>query len=262
MARLQSAKFCAVLVVSLLSLNLPAMAQGQANIAVVNGGDAIAAQQQPHESTAAASAGSDKYQIERAKVVARVESLRAKGVGVAPYVQEIIRIDEVYTHGGDAVAMIGRLDSSVTEQEKARQDMQNVITSHGQPATGAARANRSAASVAAPAAADASVADYNGSMDGFVQQMVNSFITKEVGQWVPRRGPFMIERLRIARRIHELEAKNVRVDGLGNLYRNMEDVVAAQDPRRLSELSTDIRYLQSQLGLSQLEGSFHRPIGI
>jgi hypothetical protein len=260
MASLQSARFYAVLLVSLLSLSLPAMAQTEANVAVVNGGDAIAAQQQPHQLSAlTTAAGIDKYQIERAKVVARIESLRAKGVGVTPYVQEIIRADDVYTHGGDAVSMISRLDNSVTEQEKARQDMQNIVAGHGQPAAGAAPAAHPATGASA---ADLSVADYNGSMDGFVQQMVNSFITKEVGQWVPRKGPFMIERLRIARRIHELEAKNVRVDGLGNLYRNMEDVVAAQDPRRLSELSTDIRYLQSQLGLSQLEGSFHRPIGI
>jgi hypothetical protein len=137
--------------------------------------------------------------------------------------------------------------------------MQNLVAGHSQPAAAAAAAH---AARPAGAQSDLSVADYNGSMDGFVQQMVNSFVTKEVGQWVPRKGPFMIERLRIARRIHELEGKNVRVDGLGNLYRNMEDVVATQDPRRLSELSTDIRYLQSQLGLSQLEGSFHRPIGI
>ncbi|HEY9719635.1 MAG TPA: hypothetical protein V6C69_19305 [Trichormus sp.] len=258
MASLQSAKTYAVLLVSLLGLNLPAMAQTEANVAVVSGGDAIANQQQPHQLSAmTTAAGIDKYQIERAKVVSRIEALRAKGVGVAPYVQEIIRIDDVYTHGGDAVSMVSRLDNSVTEQEKARQDMQNLVAGHSQPAVAAAPAAR-----AAGARSDLSVADYNGSMDGFVQQMVNSFVTKEVGQWVPRKGPFMIERLRIARRIHELEGKNVRVDGLGNLYRNMEDVVATQDPRRLSELSTDIRYLQSQLGLSQLEGSFHRPIGI
>jgi len=257
MASLKSAKSCAVLVLSLLGLNLPALAQSEANVAVVTGGDAIAAQTQPHQLSASAN-NSDKYQIERAKVVARVESLRAKGVGVTPFVQEIIRADDVYTHGGDAVSLLSRLDNSVSEQEKARQEMQSLVATHAQPAANGTRS----AHPATASATDLSVADYNGSMDGFVQQMVNSFVTKEVGQWVPRKGPFMIERLRIARRIHELEGKNVRVDGVGNLYRNMEDVVAAQDPRRLAELSTAIRYLQSQLGLSQLEGSFHRQIGI
>jgi len=225
--------------------------------------DAAVAVPQTHQLTVTAQATTtDKYQVERAKVVARIEALRAKGVGVTPFVQEISRIDDTYTHGGDALTMISKLDSTLTEQEKNRQEMQKVASTRTvnrmQPAAYNVRGTRTAAT----SGSDIAVGDYNGSMDGFVSQMINTFVTKEVGQWVPRKGPFMVERLRIARRIHELEGQSVRVDGVGNLYRNMEGVVATQDPRRLGELSMDIKYLQSQLGLSQLEGGLHTHFGI
>lgn len=217
----------------------------------------------PPSITVAPSASSSKFQSDRSKLAARIDGLRTKGVGVTPFVQELSRIDDLYKHGGVAQAQAGlaKLDETVTAQDKYRAQMQAasaVRTSHLQQASYSGSAGHLVAAVnTAP-----SVADYHGSMDGFVEQMINSAIAKEVGSYMPNKGPFMIERFRIAKRIHELEQQRVRVDGYAGLWRNMEDVVAAKDSRRLSELGNDVRYLQTQLGLSQLEGRMSKSLGL
>jgi hypothetical protein len=214
-------------------------------------------------SVSASMAGS-KFQSDRTRLAERIDSLRTKGVGVTPFVQELSRIDDLYKHGGVAQASssLSKLDETLTAQEKYRVEMQATAAHNSriQPASYSGSAGHVVAAVAAVNAS--SVADYHGSMDGFVEQMINSAVSKEVGAYMPVKGPFLIERFRIAKRIHELELQRTRVDGYACLWRNMEDVVAAKDPRRLSELNNDVRYLQSQLGLAQLEGRMSKPLGI
>ncbi|MGH9554062.1 MAG: hypothetical protein ACRD3W_32085 [Terriglobales bacterium] len=215
-----------------------------------------AAQQVVHASLVGnTDASNGKYQVERAKLVSRLEGLKARGVGITPFVSELKRIDDTYSHGaaGEAITSLGKLDNTLNYQEKYRHEMQAARPARVQPV--AYRGSY------APSQGG-SVADYNGSLDGFVTQMVAQIAQKEVGNWMPAKGPFLVERFRIAKRIHELEAQRARVDGVGGLYRNMESLVASKDPRRLGELSMDIKYLQAQLGLSQLEGGLHQKLSL
>lgn len=200
--------------------------------------------------------GSSQYLADRARVASRIEALKALGVGVVPFVSELARIDDIYKVGkaGDADAALSKLNAALAQQEQTRKEMQ--------VASARQTARAKVATRTGSAATAASVADYQGSMDGFLANMISTMVQKEVGQWVPQKGPFLVERFRIAKRIHELETQNRRIDGIASLYRNMECVVASHDRRRLPELSMNIRYLQQQLGLSQLEGGLHQPLSL
>lgn len=211
-----------------------------------------------------------EFQGERSKVAGQIEALRAKGVGVTPFIQELSKIDEAYRRADieGAMASLTRLSSALGEQDRARQEIQTTTTTRArsmQPAYGGGT-SRTLASVATTplnrigSAGVPSVADFNGSMDGFVSAVINTALKEGLGNYVPHKGPFLVERARIARRIRELELQRVNVQGYASLFNNMEDVVVGQDSRRLNELSMDVRYLQSQLGLQQLEGTVHNPL--
>lgn len=185
-----------------------------------------------------------QYQNGRARTVASIEGLRAKGVGVSPFISELTRIDGLYTSGArDAVAQLAKLDEQISSQQRCYEAMRKRGTTAPHSLSNLQSVPRR------------SVAAYHGTMDGFVSEVIGDILHREVGQFTPTAGPFLVERFRIAKRIHELETERGSIAGISSLYKNMEDVVATHDPRRLAELAADVTYLQTQLGLSELQGS-------
>ncbi|HEY9713341.1 MAG TPA: hypothetical protein V6C72_07715 [Chroococcales cyanobacterium] len=203
-----------------------------------------------------------QYQAQRADVASQLKSLEAKGVGIAAFVTELKRLDSLYTHAQLAEATQGmtKLADNVQQLEARRQEAQ--AASHVAKVQPANHGRSSGQSKISSDLLEQGVAAYNGSVDGFVDSIVNEIAQRELGRFIPNKGPFLVERFRIAKRIHELENRNVRVDGFANLYRQMEDLVALRDSRKLPEISNNVKYLQQQLGLTQLEGSLHRPLSL
>jgi hypothetical protein len=206
----------------------------------------------------------NQFQTERARVAGRIDVLKAKGVGVNPFVDELSKIDDQYKRADVAGATnaLTRLDDSISQQEKARQDAQVALASRPAPSVQMVAPKGAPARSIEAARPNESIANFNGNVDDFVDKMVTQIVSKELGQYVPHKGPFMVERFRIAKRIHELEDQRMNVSGYANLYKKMEDIVASRDARRLPELSMNVQYLQQQLGLAQLQGKLHRPLNL
>lgn len=207
-----------------------------------------------------------QFQAERAKVAGRIEVLKAKGVGINPFVDELSKIDDQYKRAdvGGATLALQRLDSVIDEQEKARKEAQTALANRPAPSAQvvAPKAAPGGRQLAAAAPGGSVITQFNGTTDDFVDQVVNQIVNKELGQFVPHKGPFMVERFRIAKRLKELEDQRMNVNGYATMYRNMEDIVASKDGRRLNELSMNVQYLQQQLGLAQLQGKLHRSLNL
>lgn len=195
-----------------------------------------------------------KYQTERDRINGRIVVLKDKGMGVRSFSNLVEQMDALYKRGDQkgVSTIMNDLNRDITELEARRREAQS-IKAHSQSQV------QMVSGGAKPSTAHRSE-PYNGSMDGFVDQVLGSIITREVGRFVPQKGPFIVERFRIAQRMHSLEQRRMPIDGYANLFRQVEDLAGSRDQRRFGELTMNIRYLQQQLGLAQLEGSLHRDL--
>jgi hypothetical protein len=206
------------------------------------------------------------YQTERSKVVARIQALQAKRVGIQPFYTELARIDELYKESdlSKASASIARLNNILTEQENQLKAFQ--------PGGAQAKLKGNVSQNAKPfdivnaptptqdlLGGNRAISDYSGTDVDLAKQVIKTIIARELGQDSPLEGPFLLERLRIARRMQELEKSGMKIDGYRYFLRQkIEALVASRDVKRMTELRDNIIYMQQQMGLPELK-SGHLP---
>jgi hypothetical protein len=199
------------------------------------------------------------YASERSKVVARIEKLKQQAVGVAPFVNRLAKIDESFEHSNVEAALesLSQLDESLLSQEQAVKALHEKTDAGRAPAVSNEAPNmRNAAqkgqSQATRAATGPSVSEFNDA-----NSLFKSFVSSALGAYVPHEGPFLMARIQIAKRIRELESAKQDVRGYTSMFRSMDDLAirCRKDPRLNPSLASDVKYLQSQLGLTELQGN-------
>ena len=203
-----------------------------------------------------------------------LKQLESLGGGIAPFVARQKQIDQVFTAGDheNAVRDLVHLNKSVTDQLanlKALRTAKRV--SAPSKAAIAMPVSSSSSLVVSPASmgelsklmvvnqtGTGSYSSYEGDADGFAKTVAKDIIARELGNLgIPCKGPFRVERFRNLQRINELRLKGQRIDGYLDFHKRTEDLaaLAKNDPSRLGQLSSEVRYLEQQLGLSPLTGS-------
>ncbi|HEY9718140.1 MAG TPA: hypothetical protein V6C69_11760 [Trichormus sp.] len=216
--------------------------------------------------------GSGDYPTKRKRLVERIKWLESKGVGVKPFFDQLSRIDGLYSHGDSTTAStaMAHLVSTVSEHEQIIK--QKSLTA-ARPVTAAAPQMSSAkqaamqqmlAEMKAKGASQKQIndalADFQGTSDAYYDEIARTMLQHELGDLAPCEGPFRMERFRIAKKIQELRNSGAKTAGFVSYYRKLEDEAAEaqKDPRRLAEMADNIRYMNKQLGLSELQGGSHR----
>lgn len=207
---------------------------------------------------------------------AKIKKLAGLGAGVAPFENRLSEIDKASENNWVASSKsLSSLNDSVEAQLKSiaalrapkpvaakvalpsniasalprgaqGQDMQRVV-------------NRLAAVL--PNSKDLLQVPNGGTADDFVQNLANQLAARELGGLgVPVSGPFLLERFRNLQRVNQMRAAGQNIDSYLDYWRRTEDTLklAKRDSSRLSELSSQVSYLQQQLGLQPLSGSIHK----
>jgi|GEM_PF-2343873 hypothetical protein len=224
-----------------------------------------------------------EYKNVSTELANNLKQLESLGGGIAPFVARQEEIDKAF-NGGDheqAAKDMTRLNRSIKDQLTDIKALRSAKPKKAvaaapaavQPASSSSTVNSlnlSPETMSAlskfiePKQADlskqnvTSYANFKGDADGFAEMVAKDIITRELGNLgIPCNGPFRLERFRNLHRINELKQKGVRIDGYLDHYRRTEELAAAakRDGSRLAQLSGDVRYLEQQLGLSQLTGS-------
>jgi hypothetical protein len=195
------------------------------------------------------SAAASALQAKRSALLVRIKYLQGRGVGVKPYLDQIATIDQRSKEtGAEAAAVaLGQLDKTISDQEKTLNARQ---TSSRTPATTAAAAPGSGADVDSLLQ---SMQDFNGTPKDYQQTLKKALMQKEFGDLTVMSGPFMIERARIAKRIREYEGQGRNMAGYKNMFRQTEAMIDTKDPRKMSEIASNVRYLQGQLSLTDFK---------
>ncbi len=210
------------------------------------------------------------------ELAANLKQLETLGGGIAPFANRQKQIDQVFAAGDheSAVKDLVRLNNSVTDQLANLKALRTAkrVPPHAK-AAGAVPVAPSNTLAVSPASMNelaklmsvdhnqgsvASYSNYEGDADGFTKMVAKDIIARELGNLgIPCKGPFRVERFRNLQRINELRQKGQRIDGYLDFHRRTEDLAAAAkfDPSRLAQLSSEVRYLEQQLGLSPLAGS-------
>ncbi len=210
------------------------------------------------------------------ELAANLKQLESLGGGIAPFANRQKQIDQVFAAGDHESALkdLVRLNNSVTEQLA---NLRALRTAKKIPAQAKAAVAMpvapSSTLVVSPTSMNelgkllsvdqnqgsiASYSNYEGDADGFAKMVTKDIIARELGNLgIPCKGPFRVERFRNLQRINELRQKGQRIDGYLDFHRRTEDLAAAAkyDSSRLAQLSSEVRYLEQQLGLSPLTGS-------
>ncbi|MBX9951983.1 MAG: hypothetical protein K2Y39_22615 [Candidatus Obscuribacterales bacterium] len=214
-----------------------------------------------------------QYTCVSGELAAHLKQLEGLGGGIAPFVTRQKQIDQVFVAGDHegAVKDLVRLNQNVSDQLANLKALRAVKRPAAQPKVA------SAAPVAAPGGLSVSSAsmndlsklmvvsqgagnysNYEGDADGFAKMVAKDIISRELGNLgIPCKGPFRVERFRNLQRINELRQKGQRIDGYLDFHKRTEELasLAKNDPSRLGQLSSEVRYLEQQLGLSPLTGS-------
>lgn len=218
-----------------------------------------------------------QYRDLRDQLQAKIKKLAGLGAGVAPFENRLNEIDKTSENNWVASSKsLSSLNDSVESQLKSiaalrapkpvakpvalppavaaalpkgaqGQDMQRVV-------------NRLAAVL--PQSKDLLQAAPNGgTADDFVQNLANQLAARELGGLgVPVSGPFLLERFRNLQKVNQMRVAGQNIDSYLDYWRRTEETLklAKRDSSRLSELSSQVSYLQQQLGLQPLNGSIHK----
>jgi len=261
-----------------LTLSADQLNAGAANTVAVFVGEQAVGARVAAAQVAASVSGSGTFQSQRVKLVERIKALEGKGVGVKPFFDEVSRIDGLYSHGdtAGATAALGRLGSTVAEHEQIIKT-KSVVAARpaGAPAAAAAAAapmssakqaamqqmlSQMRAQGASQKQIDTALTNFQGTSDEYYDEIARTMLQHELGDLAPCEGPFRMERFRIAKKIQELRVTSVNTAGFTSFYRKLEEmaVIAAKDPRKIAEMADNVRYMEKQLGLSELQGGSHR----
>lgn len=189
-----------------------------------------------------------QYQTDKNALMKRINALAAKRVGVKPYLDKLARVDDQAKRGDlyEAAAGLAYLDSVVEAQEQRFAPAQR-------PAP-----PRAVVASSVPASADF-LAQFAGKTDDYAEEIAWTILKRECGDLAPARGPFRMERFRIAKAIQQLASKGRNVVSFTAMYKRIDALTlqTASDRRKMNELTDQIQYLQQQLGLPPLQGTSH-----
>jgi hypothetical protein len=219
---------------------------------------------------------------QRAKIVSRLELLQKKGVGVHAYLAILNQSEENFKKGNMEAGKecLAKLDQDLKDQEKQLSTRSTVrlksgvsqsvafqslppppSIAPGQPA-GAAGPGAPNLKAGTPTSDDLwktfmgnhSVTELKGSETSVATNLATTLLKSTLGDDCPNDGPFLFERIRVATRIHELFVKRVDVSSYRMYNRDrIESLIQTKDPRALRMIADNIKYLERQLGLEQLE---------
>jgi hypothetical protein len=214
-----------------------------------------------------------QYNSVSGELAAHLKQLETLGGGIAPFVTRQKQIDQVFVAGDheNAVKDLVRLNQSVSDQLANLKALRAVKKTPAQPKVAFAAPVTSTGSLAVSPASMSELnklmivnqgvgnySSYEGDADGFAKMVAKDIIARELGNLgIPCKGPFRVERFRNLQRINELRQKGQRIDGYLDFHKRTEELasLAKNDPSRLAQLSSEVRYLEQQLGLSPLTGA-------
>jgi len=238
-----------------LEASLPALVNlpiGSASVTMYPNWSAQAPQSGPGGKAAAAAKTVDprdsefyrQYLDARKKVAARIVNIQSMGGSIQQFQAGLAKADALYKQEDlkGALAGLVTLQDTVSEQEK------RLSAAH-------ASATASTTGEGPGAISSEPLPGKNMSKDDYYNRMVQNMLFKELGTDAPADGPFQLERFRTAKYIHELESQGKDVQGARYLYKQIDDLVASHDNRKVSEIVDKLNYLQKQLGLPPLKAS-------
>lgn len=224
------------------------------------------------------------YQAVHASVVENMNKLEALGGGMKPLRNYLKQIDQTFTNGDvdKANKQITTLDKSVAQQLKKVSELRSrkrrvqAVNSNPVPQAPGMSLNGptqeplnvllnalNKAKQKEQAAPRQSIAKFNGSSNAYLQHVVKDIVQRELaGVQLPCKAPFRLERFRIAQRISELKKQGQDVRNYEAYYNRTESIArqVRNNPRRIAELSSNVRYLGQQLQLPPLTGSVTQKI--
>lgn len=214
-----------------------------------------------------------QYTAVSEELTMQLKQLASLGGGITPFVNRQKQIDQVFTDGAHerAVNDLLHLNNSVKEQLSNLKALRTAKKVAAPVKVAAARPSAHTNSLAvSPAsmsqlnmlmvnqACAGNYSNYEGDADGYAKTVANDILARELGNLgIPCKGPFRVERFRNLQRINELRQKGQKIDGYLDYHRRTEELasLARNDSSRLGQLSSEVRYLEQQLGLSPLTGS-------
>lgn len=192
------------------------------------------------------------YNSLRGRILARIQNLEHRGAGTKPFLATLAQADSEFKNGQTikAQASLYKLEEPIAGQESQLSLRAARNTASSNPRLAAGHGDPRASGTA----------NFQGTADAYYDEVAKSILQRELGDLAPCDGPFRLERFRIGKRLQELRQRGVSIDANLTLYRRTEELaaVANKNPRRLPELSDNIRYMEKQLGLTELQGSQHR----
>ncbi|MCA9804035.1 MAG: hypothetical protein KC777_18830 [Cyanobacteria bacterium HKST-UBA02] len=225
-----------------------------------------------------------QYQQMHKSFEEKLGKLEGLGGGIKPFADRLSQIDESFKKGDSqgAVRSLDSLDRSIESQLKSVTALRapkpkvspasQVVSSGSQnsqvsqnPLLILARSEVGGKSLISPETiASMNTSNYSsfqGSPNEYLEKLAKDLVGRELGGLsIPVKGPFRLERFRNVQRISELRKMGKRVDNFLYQYEKTEDLAAQahRDPGRIEELSSQVRYLAQQLGVSQLSGSLRQ----
>jgi hypothetical protein len=226
---------------------------------------------------------------QRIQLADRIETLKKKGVGVEPYLKVMQDYETDIRQGADQAARekLASLSDSIDSQEKQlasrgtvrlRSSISQVVSvvpapSAPHPTANAAHPVAQAPAPAAPAQSKqpdqpedaytlmkkylgmSSINDLGGQEKTAADRLYLIIAAKSLGADCPDiDGPFLMERVRIALRIQELEHQRVQSYSYRDYNRDkIEALVRARNPRYMRQIAENIQYLERQIGVKELD---------
>ncbi len=199
-------------------------------------------------------------QMERNKLTTHIEQLRAKRVGVKPFVDEIARADEQLKEGNvtQAKAILDHLNGAIEDYEQQAKEARisgHAATYVSQQPPSRPRPNlpamtaRGGGALFGTAADRASAASLPAGSDGYYDEIANQILKRQVGDLAPIDGPMRLERYTIAKRITTLRQSGADVNNYITAFRKIEEIAGSKDPQKVLLLRDEIQYLNKQLGI-------------
>ncbi|HEY9793282.1 MAG TPA: hypothetical protein V6D22_22970 [Candidatus Obscuribacterales bacterium] len=233
----------------------------------------------------APSTGGQSLDKDRTDFAERIDTLKRKGVGVEPYLkalqdwqsdvqqgaqesarEKMVRLTESVETQEKSLASRGsvRLKSTISQTVSLQPSRQNVVATmpvvHAQPK--AVRDTDTqpqklddAYTIMQKYLGMSSINELHGSEQAVGDQLPLILAAKFLGPDCPDvDGPFLVERVRIALRIQELEHQRVQSSSYREYNQDkIEALVRTRNPRYAHQIADNIQYLERQIGVKELD---------
>jgi hypothetical protein len=181
---------------------------------------------------------------ERAAIKQHIGELKNKGVGISAYMRLFSEIEEM---AGDAQKLrtAGLADSSVATQtmDKLRASLTNLLQKLDEQ-------ERAMTQIKQPSARNSGRTAAGQSASGVSPFATNTpqgySKVEKLGRFVPVEGPYLLDRLRIGRKLSEVEQSKMPMQHLIDVWRRMD---AAANAKSAAETKADVDVLNRELQL-------------